>query len=113
MDYCGNCGNRLSTSSDVCLFCLNKESEPWEHKLTTPVKELSDEHWQWVDGLLNRIFIDNSKEWENWRGFTEYLYKTAMEHGFKHGMESRFSSYEQSPGPCFRPADTTLSRQGG
>ena len=36
-------------------------------------KELANKHWEWVEGLHSHM---------------EYLYKTAFEHGFKHGVQS-------------------------
>lgn len=39
-------------------------------------KEESADHWSWVIGLL-----------ESAKPLTEYLYRTAYEHGVKHGKE--------------------------
>jgi len=50
--------------------------------MKTP-KELADQHWTWVEGLWESLPIDATF------GITtmEYIYKTAMIHGYKHGYE--------------------------
>jgi len=43
--------------------------------MKTP-KELADQHWTWVDAVL-RLGLS----------LVEYLYKTALIHGYKHGYD--------------------------
>jgi len=50
--------------------------------MTTP-KELADQHWTWVEGLLDSLPGDGLFGIAT----MEYLYTTAMIHGYKHGYE--------------------------
>jgi len=47
------------------------------------IKKMADEHWKWIEGLWESMPDDT--------GFglsaTEYLYKTAFMHGWKHAKE--------------------------
>lgn len=46
--------------------------------------ELAQEHWDWVGELLVLLGVEG----EN-LALSRYLFTTAIEHGFKHGMEVR------------------------
>lgn len=45
------------------------------------LNKLTDKHWEWVEGLLDRIPDLDVSGME----VIEYLYKTAFKHGYKHG----------------------------
>ena len=47
-------------------------------------EELADEHWTWVNGLLVHIYGGDINLDSKGAG---YLYLTAFEHGFKHGIK--------------------------
>ena len=44
--------------------------------MTPKAEKLADEHWGYVGKLI------------------EFVYKSAFEHGFKHGIQSRFTTKE-------------------
>jgi len=44
---------------------MSKKSE------ATIVRELAEEHWKWLEGLLHKVYVD------------------AMIHGYKHGRQSK------------------------
>jgi hypothetical protein len=47
------------------------------------LKKLIDNHWEYVYGVLRHTGLSTEE-----RERIEYHYKTAFEHGFKHGVES-------------------------
>tara|TARA_Y100000310_G_scaffold264568_1_gene275226 strand:- start:296 stop:451 length:156 start_codon:yes stop_codon:yes gene_type:complete len=47
--------------------------------MKTP-EELAKEHWEWVSKLMTYIPVGSRTD-----KLIEYLYKTAMIHGYKHG----------------------------
>ena len=49
--------------------------------MKTP-EELADEHWEWLNGLLESM--GNFRELRA----LQYVYKTSFIHGYKHGEES-------------------------
>ena len=62
---------------------LDEEELLRELKANNP-EELAEEHWDWVEPLLELCFLD-AKEIQR----LEYLYRTAFEHGYKHGEETK------------------------
>jgi len=64
----------------------------------TDPKKLAEEHWEWTKGLL--ALVAWGMEEEQLLKLVGYLYKTAMVHGYKHGVEGAMvggleKSYEQ------------------
>lgn len=47
------------------------------------VKKIADEHWKWIEGLWESMPDDTVFG----LSATEYLYKTAFVHGFKHASQ--------------------------
>lgn len=47
------------------------------------IKELAKEHWDWLEPILH--FIGRPLSIEE----VEYLFRTAIEHGYKHGQSGR------------------------
>ncbi len=47
------------------------------------IKELAKEHWDWLEPILR--FIGRPLNIEE----VEYLFRTAIEHGYKHGQSGR------------------------
>jgi len=43
------------------------------------VEELADEHWEFIDGLIDSLEHEGKTE--------EYLFKTAFLHGYKHAKQ--------------------------
>jgi len=48
------------------------------------IKQLANEHWNWVSKLLKLLTNANIN-----MEVVEYLYKTALIHGYKHGLEDK------------------------
>jgi hypothetical protein len=48
----------------------------------TPIEKLADDHWQWTKGLIESLEGDPHINIKT----LEYIYKTAMIHGYKHGV---------------------------
>ena len=75
---CGTCKHsQLEWSSRICTYCYTKHRlwEPKDH-----IEKMADNHWKWVEGLLNAAHIE-------FDDLHVYLFKTALEHGVKHGKE--------------------------
>lgn len=53
-------------------------------QMKTP-EEIATEHWEWIEGLFESLPDDAVFGIST----TEYLYKTAFIHGFKHGKLSK------------------------
>ena len=49
-------------------------------------KQLADDHWEYIEALLNRHSIKLLD-----LGIAEFHYKTAFIHGYKHGKEDKES----------------------
>ena len=47
-------------------------------KMKNKAEELADKHWEFIEGLLKL-----------WMGMAKYLFKRAIVHGYKHGMEDK------------------------
>ena len=50
-------------------------------KTNDQIKELADDHWVWIFGLIDTI--DGKITMET----VEYLYKTGIYHGYKHAID--------------------------
>ncbi len=55
-------------------------------KTKKTIEEMSDEHWEFVVGILVRANLDANTEG---MALIEYLYKQAIIHGYKHGIEEK------------------------
>ncbi len=55
--------------------------------MKTP-EELAREHWEYIGGLL-AFFVHDGLKGENLYDFAEYLYTTAMIHGYKHSQDAK------------------------
>lgn len=67
--------------SEEKIYTLEKPAEVCV-KQASPVERLADAHWEYVKGLLE-LYCKDAKIMES----TEYHYKTAFIHGYKHGQE--------------------------
>ena len=63
-----------------------------------PVEIMIEDHWKYVKGVLESDLLDSDRI-----DMIEYHYKTAMKHGFKHGVEAARYHNEKSN-------DQTLAR---
>ena len=57
--------------------------EPSKGTTNDQVKVMIEEHWEYVKGVLESDLLDSDRI-----NMIEYHYKTAMKHGFKHGVEA-------------------------
>ena len=55
------------------------------------LKKLTDEHWKWVEGLMESL----PDETMYGLSTVEYLYKTAIAHGYKHGLQEAERAYQK------------------
>lgn len=53
---------------------------------TEKFKESVEQHWKWVEGLLN-VTVLKDMDFDEMMRLCHYLYITAMIHGYKHGIE--------------------------
>ena len=49
-------------------------------------KELADEHYKYVDGLLRIVYPEIT---QTLLDIVEYVYKSTFIHGYKHGQEDK------------------------
>ena len=59
--------------------------------MKTPT-ELADEHWEWLEGLWESLPDGATFGITT----TEYLYKTAFVHGYKHGVMTQTTDSEKT-----------------
>jgi len=57
-------------------------AKDFEMKTDKEIKKMADDHWMWIEGLWQSLPDESVFGLET----TEYLYKTAFAHGWKHAQ---------------------------
>jgi hypothetical protein len=74
----------LDGSYEGSIVDSNPIPTPTKQKEEIDVKQLIDDHWNYVGGLIEATAYDT----ENFTlDALEYIYKTSFEHGFKHAIQ--------------------------
>ena len=60
------------------------------------IMKIAENHWVWIEGLFESMPDDTVFG----ISATEYLYKTAFVHGWKHASQSIYAQYATKLGAC-------------